>query len=635
MAPARTPPVSSRSKPSSTSTKTTRRAGPKSDASPAPAKSTARKRPTPPKRPDLNKRWRPSDRKKRPVCGFTLDGKTCKKSGPHYCEPRADRVVRFHAEVLVHTKGRWARHAFVLEGWQEWDIVRPLFGEVVWSEDWHCYVRRYRLAYIVLARKNGKSEMVAGMVLVLLVGDDEQGAEIYGAARDKEQASKVGQVVNQMREMSPLLNGDIGKGGRLKLNKSTKRIYDLSTASFFDIIAADALAELGHNPHASYIDEVLSQRDDSLFHALRTAMGARVQPMFVLATTETNDPAGFGAVQIDEAEKIQEDPSRAPHIFAYVRKLPQTDEELRRLRKAFRGHPDLPVSTDPWDERNWRWPNPALGSFKTLQSMREEAVEARNNPVNENAFRQFQLNQRVNQVTRYMPMSLWKQNAGEVAPRPAWLLPKMLGKKAWAGLDLSAKLDLTAWTVLTVDGWAWWRFWVPESVVPKLDEHTGGQFGLWVRDGWVKATDGDTIDYDTVYADIERDAGLFRLAGCTYDKWSGEPVRQEIEHRTGLTMDESSTSYDRMTAPMQELMRILKARELQHGNNPVAQWMADNLNAKYPRDDPDRVRPVKPDRQKTGIRVDGMVSLLMAIDGRMRDEQAPPSVYESRGLSSL
>lgn len=575
---------------------------------------------------DHDARWRPTDRRKRQACGYSFDGKVCDKARSHYCEPRADRAVAFFAEALVHTKGRWARRAFSLDEWQEHEIVRPLFGEVVYSDEWGGYVRRYRVAYIVVARKNGKSEIAAGIVLLLLVGDDEEGAEVYGAAKDTKQAGKVGDVVNRMRELSPALRS------RLDYNKNARRIFDQRTNSYFEVITSDALGELGHNPHGAYIDEVLSQPDGSLFESLRTAMGAREQPLFGLFTTETNDPDGFGAVQIDEAERIEADPKRAPHVFSYVRKLPQTDEELERLRRIHKGHPDLPISTDPFDETNWRWPNPALGSFKTYQSMREEALDARNDPTKENSFRQYQLNQRVNQVSRWMPSDLWGRNVGEVMLRPGDVAERISGKVAWAGLDLSSKLDLTAWTVLTEDLWCWWRFWCPESLVPFLDDHTGGQFSLWCRDGWVTVTEGDTIDYDSVYDGVEADHEQFRLTSVTYDKWCGEPVRQELEKRTGLDMIESSTTYERMTPPMTEMMRLLRASELSHGNNPVAAWMAHNLEAKSPRDDPDRVRPVKPSRNRSGVRVDGMVTLMFALDGWMRHTPKRRSVYEDRGL---
>lgn len=575
---------------------------------------------------DHDKRWRPRSRKG-PTCGYAFRGDVCAKRGAHYCRGRADRVVRFFAELLVHTKGPSARHAFVLKPWQEHKIIRPLFGEVIWSEQWGCYVRRYRVANIVVARKNGKSELVAGIILYLLCGDDEESAEVYGAAKDTKQAGKVFEPALRMVQLSPLLSG------RLQHNKNSRRLTDEKTASYFEVITADALGELGHNPHGFYLDEVLSQPDDSLWVAMRTAAGARTQPLLVLMTTETSDSASFGAAMIDEADRVMEDPARAPHVFAFVRKLPRDDDQLDRLHRLFPGDPDLPVSTDIWDERNWKWPNPALDDFLSRDALREEAIEAHNDQTKENSFRQFRGNMRTQQASRYVSLDLWDANARELALSPAWMLPKLEGRRCWAGLDLSSKLDLTAWCLLFDDGWIWWRFWCPEDVAPLLDEHTSGQFSQWADAGWVTLTEGDVIDYDEIYDAIVEDAARFKITDVTYDKWCGEPVRQAIQKRVRrLNMVESSTTYERMTAPMKEFTAQLKSGGYAHGGNPVARWMADNIEAKTPRDDPDRIRPVKPDRGRTGVRIDGLVALFFAEDGRMRGEPKK-SVYEERGLA--
>ncbi|MFH0914821.1 MAG: terminase TerL endonuclease subunit, partial [bacterium] len=493
--------------------------------------------------------------------------------------------------------------------------------------EWERYIRRYRVAYIIMARKGGKSELSAGMVLDATVGDDEEAAEVYGAAKDTKQAGKIFEPALRMKQLSPRLDA------RLKYNKNSRRLIDEKTFSYYEILTADAKGELGHNPHFFVLDEVLSQLDGSLWEALRTAAGTREQPLFVAVTTETNEPYSFGAELIDEAEAIMYDPSRAPHIFAWVRKLPSDQRGLDRLRKHFKGHPDLPVSLDPFDERNWKWPNPALDDFKSREEMRQQALEAHNEKAKENGFRQFQMNQRVQQTTRYVAMELWDANVGEVALTPEWGVDRLLGKRCWAGLDLSSRVDLTAWCLLFEDGTIRWRFWAPESVIPTLDEHTGGQFGQWCKEGWITATDGNAIDYEAVYADIEADHERFAIAKIAYDKWCGEPVRQEVEKRTGLEMYEMATTYTHMTIPMGEFMRRLQEREYRHLANPVARWMADCLEAKSPVDDPDRVRPVKPARDKSGKRIDGLVALFMAEDARPREEAA--SVYEERGVLVL
>lgn len=553
--------------------------------------------------PSASSRSRSGDPRKReprlPVCGFTLDGKTCRKRGDHFCTPRADKVSAFFSELLVHTKGRWARHPFDLEQWQADEIVRPVFGTVLWDVEEELYVRRYQIVWIEVARKNGKSELMAGIALYLLVADDEEGAEIYGCAKDKDQARKVFDVAKRMVELSPLLSR------RLRVQAQAKRIVDERSASYYEVVAADAAGNLGHNPHGIVFDEVLTQPNADLWEAMKTAMGARPQPLMVAATTAGNDPASFAKREHDEMVRVLEDPERSRRTFVYLRNVPK--------------------DADPWDESLWPMGNPALGSFLKLSVLRDEAQEARNDPLKENSFRQFRLNQWVQQVTRYVPLDLWDDNKDEIAANPEWLLPRLRGKACWAGLDLSSKLDLTAWTLLFEDGTVLWRLWCPDEAVPQLDRETDNRFSQWVNEGWITATDGDVIDYDRIYDTVQKDAEQFVIRSASYDKWSGEPVRQEIVSRTGLEMFESGTTYERMTQPMKELMRMLKAHELNHAGNPVARWMADNLEAKTPRDDPERIRPVKPDRGKTGKRIDGMVSLLFAIESSTRvvEEQQP------------
>lgn len=545
--------------------------------------------------------WRPDDLSG-PVCGYTWDDKRCESFGAHHCEPRADRIVGFFANLLVHVKGPHANRPFVLEDWQEREIVRPVFGEVWWSGEFERYVRRYREAWIVVGRKNGKSALASAIALAMLVGDDEKGAEVYGAARSTKQAGKVWEPCWQMVQRSPVLRK------RLRVNKHARRIYDEATGSYYEVITSDALGELGHNPHLFLMDEVLSQPDDSVWNAMQTASGTRVQPLTVAITTETNDPDSFGADMIDRAEKIADDPASASHVFAFVRKTPS--------------------DSDPWDEANWFWPNPGLGSFLSIQTLRQEAVEAKLDPRKEQVFRQFRLNQRQSSSSRFVVMPQWDACAGEVAPEPEWMVPKLAGRRAVAGLDLSARLDMTAWCLLFDDGEAWWRFWLPEAVVGDLDPVMSGRLSRWARDGWITVTEGDVIDYERVHADIRADWERFRVERVVMDKWSGEPVRQRIEAETGLEVVESSTTYQRMTVPMQELSKMLVNSELVHGGNPVARWNADCLTAKRPADDPDRVRPVKPSRGAHESRIDGIAALLFALEGKVQHRKplAEPSI---------
>jgi phage terminase large subunit-like protein len=568
-----------------------------------------------PLNPDPEKRWRPRSRTGT-ICGYSYGGSVCRKKGAHYCEPRADRVVRFFSVLLKHTKGPLARHAFDLEPWQEYDIIRPLFGEVVWSPQWRRYRRRYEVAGIVLGRKNGKSELVAGIALYLTIGDDEEAAEVYGAAKDTKQASKVFDPAKRMVALDPRLRK------RLEENKQKRRLYDLKSESFLEVITADALGELGHNPHGFYLDEVLSQPDGSLWAAMRTAVGARLQSLLVAITTETNDPASWGSKQIDEYERIQENPSRAPHIFAYVRLTPRTDEQLDNLRRLFPDHPALPVSLDWKDERNWYWANPALGRFKNVETLRTQALEAQNDPAKENEFRQFQLNQRVSQVTRWMPLHVWDLPANIQTIDES----KLAGRTCYAGLDLASTTDLAAWVLLfppdnDTDAYQLlWRFWVPEERLPELDKHTGGLASVWAKQKLLYATEGDWIDYTgnqfgmsngvpSIHRQIRADKKKFRIRMVGYDKAEAAATAQFMQ-KIGLKITPVMQGYG-LSLALKEMMRLTKSQRWQHGGHPVAQWNADSAETRS--NDTGLIKLVKPDRDASGKRVDGIAAAANAL----------------------
>lgn len=545
----------------------------------------------------------------------------CTQRGEHVCATRVAHVRAFFAEILVHTKGRWARAPFRLAPFQLDEIVTPLFGTMVFSEEFGRYVRRFRIAWLELARKQGKSELLAGIALYLLVADDEEGAEIYGCACDRDQARKVYDVAKRMVQLSPVLSA------RLKIYEQAKRIFDLTTASYYEVVAADAAGNLGHNPHGVVLDETITQRDASLWTAMRTAMGAREQPLMIAATTAGDDPQSFAKNEHDEMVRIADDPARAPHVFVYIR--------------------NTPADADPWDESNWTFANPALGDFLSITALRDEAVEARNDPLKENAFRQFRLNQWVSQSTRWMPMHLWDDCFGDLWLKPDWGREALKGRPAYAGFDLSAKFDLTCWCLLvpagehpdtaTVD--ALWRFWLPAEALGKLDALHDGKFSHWAKAGWITVCDGSVIDYDTVVADVTADAEHFAIAGADCDEWSMWPLINRIAEACKLDVDSGEVvayrnSYDRLSPGMTDLMGIVRTGRLRHHGNPVARFCFDACEVRAAPYDPNLIRPVKPERGRDRSRIDAVPATAMAVNCWTARVNAPKytSAYEDHRL---
>lgn len=534
---------------------------------------------------------------------------TCDQRGDHLCAPRAVHACGFFDRALVHTKARFARKPFILADWQRYEIVGPLFGEVKYSPELDCYVRRYRMGWLELGRKNGKSEILAGIALYLLTQDGEEGAEIYGAAKDRDQARVIWDVASRMVQLSPILSKRKG----LRVRGHEKRIVDERTGSFYTVLARDALGNLGLNPHGIFFDEVIAQPDASLWEALRTAMGARSQPLMLAATTAGNDPTSFAAAEHAQCVKIADEPERQRHRFVYIR--------------------NAPIEADPWDEATWAWPNPALGEFLSMDALREEAAEARDDPTKENAFRQFRLNQWVSQSSRWMPMHLFRECVGDLWPKPDWGSDLLHGREVWCGLDLSAKLDLTSLCVFVPPkgnqpGHAMWWHWLPEDALATLDTATSHKAVTWVKQGWLRLMPGGVIDYEALCDQIAQILTPFQVREICYDKWSGEMVRQSMERRLGkrVALVANEPTYVGMTVPMRELMALTVNHEWEHHGNPVATFCFDSVEIRRAVDNPDMLKPVKPERTASAARIDAVVTTALAVGAwRTRGQVAPKS----------
>ena len=330
--------------------------------------------------------------------------------GSHYDKEAADYAVAF-IESLCHTKGKWAGKKFELIDWQE-QIVRDLFGTI--KENGY---RQFNQAYIEIPKKQGKSELAAAVALLLTCGDGEERAEVYGCASDRQQAAIVFDVAADMVRMCPALSK------RVKILASQKRIIYLPTNSFYQVLSSEAYSKHGFNIHGVVYDELHAAPDRRLFDVMTKGSGdARMQPLFFYITTAGTDTNSICYETHQKAKDILEgrkiDPTFYPVIYG-------ADEG------------------DDWtDPKVWKKANPSLDITVGMDKVRAACESAKQNPGEENSFRQLRLNQWVKQAVRWMPMEKWDQCAFAVNEE------ELEGRVCYGGLDLSSTTDITAFVLV-------------------------------------------------------------------------------------------------------------------------------------------------------------------------------------------
>lgn len=534
--------------------------------------------------------------------------------GYWFDERAADAAERFFSRILVHVKGEWAGQPFELEPWQRDEVIRPLFG---WkNEDG---TRRYRIAYIEIPRKNGKSTIAAGIALYLLFADGEPGAEVYSAAADREQAAIVFELAKAMVESSPVL---------AKRAESYKRaIVTPENRGTYKVLSADAYTKHGLNASGVVVDELHAQPTRDLVDVLITSTGARRQPLIVFLTT-----AGFNTESIcgewhDYAVNVRDgvidDPTFLGVIYsAEPEPEPEAETEAEDHTKA---------TIDFADEALWMKANPNLGVSVKLDYVRNEARRAANVPAYENTFKRLQLNIWTEQHTRWMPMHVWAKCA---RPFDAALLA---GARCYGGLDLASTSDLASFVLCfpsetgEAEDYAFltW-FWIPAENITDRARRDRVPYDAWVRDGMITATEGNVIDYDYIVRDIEALGELYNIREIAFDRWGAFQVSNALQG-LGFEVVGFGQGFASMALPTQEIMRLTKAERLRHNDHPVLNWNAANMVVST-----DAAGNVKPNKAKSREKIDGMVAAIMSLDRGIRHrEHEGGSIYDKRGILTI
>lgn len=509
-------------------------------------------------------------------------------------EQLADRAAAF-IRSLKHTKGTWHGKNFDLLPWQE-KIVQDIFGTVKESG-----YRQYNTAYVEIPKKQGKSELAAAIALYLLAGDGEWGAEVYGCAADRQQASIVFDVACQMVEQCPALKK------RIKPVMSQKRLVYAPLNSFYQVLSAESYTKHGLNVHGVVFDELHAQPNRALYDVMTHGSGdARKQPLFFLITTAGTDRNSICWEVHQKAQDIldgrKHDPSFYPVIY---------------------GAED----DDDWgDERTWYKANPSLGVTVDIDKLRTAYTSAKENPAEENLFRQLRLNQWVKQSVRWMPMDKWDECAFAVDPE------KLKGRECYGGLDLSSSTDITAFVLVfppldEEDKYSILPFfWVPEDTIDLRVRRDHVPYDVWQAKGEMLSTEGNVIHYGYIENFIEELGTKYNIKEIAFDRWGAVQMTQNLEGM-GFTVVPFGQGYKDMSPPTKELMKLVLEKKIAHGGNVPLRWMMDNV---YVRTDP--AGNIKMDKEKSTERIDGAVALVMALDRAIRNNGQTDSVYNDRGI---
>lgn len=540
--------------------------------------------------------------------------------GKYFFDPdAADKACDFFPTFLTHHIGEFAGQAFELLDYQRLLIVRPIFGWKHASDG----TRRFRFVFLFVPKGNGKSPLGSGLGLYLALCDDEAGAEVYAVAGDKEQAKVVHESAKVMVEQSADL---------LELCQVLKdSIYQPQTRSFYKVLSSDASGKHGRRPHGVLFDELHNQRNRDLYEALRKSMMKRRQPLLVMMSHAGADDETVCYEEYEAAKRVLSGTSR--------------DE-------AF-----LPVVFEAGDKDDWSKPavwkkaNPGFGLTINPGMFETECTTAQDEPRKRNDFLRYNLNRWVNAATAWLPIEWWDRCQGELDDRT------LVGLQCAGGLDMAQKIDLASFDVvflqplerapvkvqvvtedeagkeerleLSLNYRILVRsfFWLPEATVLDREREGFDLYRAWADAGLLTVTEGASIDYDRVRADIRKIAErypLLKQGEIGYDPAFATDIAAKLRDKDGLKTVEVLQNYAHMNEPCHVFEALVKSGRVVHDGHRILRWNMENVAVK--RDDAGRVRPVKP--KKPAKKIDGVVALLMGLSRLMAaPEPAAPQDY--------
>lgn len=495
---------------------------------------------------------------------------------------KAAGACRF-IELMPHVKGQWGSPTIVMDPWQVW-VTCAIFG--FRNPDGS---RRFTTALLAVARKNAKTTWAAAIGIYCLCYEESVGPEVYAAATTGAQARIPWGIAKSMVEKTPALREHFA------MHAMANAIPCMRNGGTFKPINAKASTQDGLNPSALIFDEVHAQKTPELINVLRSAAGARENPLFLYTTTEGYENLGPWRDIRHFCRQVLEGVIQADHFFGAIYAIDDKDDEF--------------------DEAVWIKANPLLASNpKLLKAIRDESVEAKGMPSKAAEFRIKRCNRPSAHAGGFIDLQKWKACSGTVP------LEELEGSPCWFAFDLASTRDLNALRGLWFHDGRWvthgWR-WVPSEAVEQRTRSGMLLYQQWADAGLIEVVDGDSMKYGVIEQCIRDQADRFSPTWIAFDKWNAdEMVGRMIEDQYPLIeFVQGTKSYH---PAMRALERDYLAGALAHGGDPVLQWCASNLVPRY-----DTNMNMAPDKRRSPEKIDDMVALLMArgVAGTEPDEQ--------------
>ena len=513
------------------------------------------------------------------------------KRYPYYFDPAAGEKVARFASNMVHVKGEWAGKKILLEPWQCF-LLTVLFGWKRKSDG----LRRFRVAYIEIPRKNSKSTIGATIGLYMLAADNEPGAEVYSGATSEKQAWEVFGPARQMCLKNHVFKSHFG------IHVGAKNLAIFQNASKFEPVIGNPGD--GSSPHCALVDEYHEHTGPELYDTMLTGMGARSQPLVSVITTAGVDTSGPCYTMRSNAIKVLNGTLKNDELFTVIYTIDDNDDWTN------------------W--KSWQKANPNLGVSVYEDFLKARRTEALQSANRQNIIKCKHLNVWSNAGAAWINMVKWGNCASDL------LIDEFVGEKCWIGLDFASKIDLTALIILFKRGdeyYQFCQFYIPEETV-NLPENS--HYQAWEAEGFLTATTGARADYQAVVEDIRDFNSRFCIHELAYDPREAERTIQDIREEFSFPCVEVIQSPSNISEPMKEMEALIQDGKYHHDDNPCMNWQASNVIQKSSKN-----KSYYPAKDKPENKIDGVVAGIMALSRAMLHEQPTASVYEDRGFVAL